>query len=180
MYEETSRPRSRKKGAVEKKSSLSIEFIGKLCLLVGAFISGLLTGRRHSNTGESNKSSTCRSKRFSKLSDSKEESLPCTEREIYLQRNLCPSFFSPNKSFSTLVLGGATAPLDIFPHLHHPTSPVQWAFYLTTTPSVLDEQGKKISPEIAWGAPVKNSKKKKRKKGKDTEIVPPTFAPSPR
>ena len=147
----------------------SIAFIVKVVFLFVAFVCGILLGKSHSHDQQQQNSPIkCRSKlRSSPIINSEVEVEPCSASAA-----MCPSYYSPNKNLSVLVLGGATAPKDIFPFLHHPTSPVQWSFYLTTQPTVTDSGGQLIPNEILWGSPQKNKrKKKKNKKDEATELV---------
>lgn len=172
--------REKKKAGSDKDSKLSPLFIFKLLLLAISFMVGYLLGKYGGNVDNNREKLPCRttkkSSRTLPVSSDSESDTPCYSGSS----SLCPSFYSPNKSLAVLTMGGSTAPTDIFPFLHHPTSPVQWGFYLTSQPKVLDEDGNQISNEILWGAPKKNNRKKKKKKNSKEMAEPPTPAPSPR
>jgi hypothetical protein len=170
------------KGKDKKRDAglFSILFIVKLVILGGVFIFGLNLGRNHSLDQQKQKL-PAKCKKYEKKLRSNSEQEPCSPSELSSSAAaLCPSYYSKNKSLHVLLLGGATAPTDIFPQLHHPTSPVQWSFYLTTQPSVEDSEGQLIPMDSLWGAPLKNNRKKKKKKNKKDAEELPTLAPSPR
>lgn len=156
----------------------SVLFIVKLLILGGVFIFGLNLGRKHSLDQPKQKISA-KCKKYEKKLRINPEQEPCPHSEVS-SVSLCPSYYSTNKSLHVLVLGGATAPTDIFPHLHHPTSPVQWSFYLTAQPNGEDADGQLIPKDSLWGAPIKNNRKKKKKKNKKDAVELPTLPPSPR
>ena len=63
--------------------------------------------------------------------------------------DICPRLDDVNEAKYTLRLAKATAPVDLFPHLHHAGSPAKWSFYLSEvkkweTDEILDAPCKEV------------------------------------